>query len=153
MQQITILKKYSNRRLYDTQKSKYVTLNSVRKLIRSGNWVKIVDADTQQDVTAFILTQIVLEQARRKNTLLPVPLLHLVIQYGDNELHEFFEKYLQQVIKAYLECRHSVDKQFRDWLKLGSELSVVTQDNIQNINSLDPLAENLGPHLKDDDIE
>lgn len=138
MQHVTVLKKYSNRRLYDTQQSKYVTLGEVRELIRDGHWVKIVDANTREDVTAFIMTQIVLEQARSKNTLLPVPLLHLIIQYGDNVLHDFFEKYLQQVIQAYLDYRKSVDEQFRNWLMFGSELSRVTQENLRNLNSLNP---------------
>lgn len=138
MQQITRLKKYSNRRLYDTKQSKYVTLGEVRELIRNGQWVKIVEAKTQEDVTAFILTQIILEQSRSKNTLLPVPLLHLAIQYGDNVLQEFFEKYLQQVLQAYLEYGKSMDEQFRKWLMLGSELSRVTQENIRNLNFLNP---------------
>lgn len=141
MQQLTVLKKYSNRRLYDTQQSKYVTLEDVREMICNGQWVKIVDANSQQDVTAFILTQIVLEQARMKKILLPAPLLHLIIQYGDNVLHEFFEKYLQQVIEAYLEYRKSVDEQFRNWLMLGSELSKVTQDNIRCLSSLNPFVD------------
>lgn len=143
MQGTTVLKKYSNRRLYDTGQSKYVTLGDVRELIREGQWVQIVDANTQQDVTAFILTQIVLEQARSKNILLPVPLLHLIIQYGDNVLHDFFERYLQQVIEAYLEYRKSVDEQFKNWLELGSELSRVTQDNIFNLTSFNPFLEGL----------
>jgi polyhydroxyalkanoate synthesis repressor PhaR len=142
MQQITVLKKYSNRRLYDTQKSKYVTLNSVRKLIRSGKRVQIVDANTKQDVTAFILTQIVLEQARSKNIILPVPLLHLLIQYGDNVLHDFFEKYLQQMVQAYLEYKQSVDEQFRNWLMFGSQISGATQEKYIKLSSFNSFMEN-----------
>ena len=70
-----MLKKYSNRRLYDTRNSRYVTLEDVAKVIRSGEQVQIQDATTGEDVTAFILTQIVLEAAKRKNSLLPVPVL------------------------------------------------------------------------------
>lgn len=151
MQHVTVLKKYSNRRLYDTQQSRYVTLDEVRKLIRDGRWVKIVDANSQEDVTAFIMTQIVLEQARNKNTLLPIPLLHLIIQYGDNVLHDFFEKYLQQVIQAYLDYRKSVDEQFRNWLMFGSELSRVTQENLRNLSSLNPFMESFDSKRKDSD--
>jgi polyhydroxyalkanoate synthesis repressor PhaR len=67
-----MLKKYSNRRLYDTRNSCYVTLEDVAGMIRSGEQVQISDASTGEDVTAFILTQIVLEAAKRKNSLLPV---------------------------------------------------------------------------------
>jgi polyhydroxyalkanoate synthesis repressor PhaR len=55
-----VLKKYSNRRLYDTHQSRYVTLEDVAIMIRNGKPVQIVDASTGEDVTAFILTQIVL---------------------------------------------------------------------------------------------
>ncbi|MBC2711593.1 MAG: hypothetical protein HGJ94_11585 [Desulfosarcina sp.] len=79
-------KKYANRRLYNMSDSKYVTLGEMSELIRNGHEVKVIDAKTNADVTAFILTQIILEQAKHKNTLLPVPLLHLIIQYGDNVL-------------------------------------------------------------------
>ena len=60
-----VLKKYSNRRLYDTRNSRYVTLEDVAQMIRSGEQVRIKDVATGDDVTAFILTQIVLEAARR----------------------------------------------------------------------------------------
>ncbi len=96
-----IFKKYANRRLYDTEKSAYVTLNQVADVIRQGRHVEVIDAKTKEDVTAFTLTQIIMEEAKQKNILLPVPLLHLIIQYGDNILGEFFEKYLQQMINNY----------------------------------------------------
>jgi len=97
-----LLKKYANRRLYDTEKSTHVTLNQVADMIKQGRRVEVIDAKTKEDVTSFILTQIILEETKKKNILLPVPLLHLIIQYGENVLGEFFEKYLEQTIKNYL---------------------------------------------------
>ena len=117
------LKKYGNRRLYDMEKSAYVTLNQVADLIRQGRQVEVVDAKSKEDVTASILTQIVLEEAKNRNILLPVPVLHLIIQYGDNVLGEFFEKYLQQMIQTYLAHRHAVDDQFKKWLEMGQDFS------------------------------
>ena len=83
----------------------------------------MIDAKTKEDVTAFILTQVVLEQAKRKNALLPSPVLHLIIQYGDNVLLEFFETYLQQIARNYIQYKKSVDDQFKRWLDLGMDLS------------------------------
>ena len=117
------LKKYGNRRLYDMEKSAYVTLNQVADLIRQGRQVEVVDAKSKEDVTASILNQIILEEAKNKNILLPVPVLHLIIQYGDNVLGEFFEKYLQQMIQTYLAHRHAVDDQFKKWLEMGQDFS------------------------------
>jgi polyhydroxyalkanoate synthesis repressor PhaR len=118
-----VLKKYANRRLYDTDRSAYVTLDQVTDMIKAGKEVHAVDAKTREDVTAFVLTQIVLEQARRKNVLLPEPLLHLIIRYGDNVLVEFFDKYLELMIKNYLTYKSKVDEQFKKWLDLGMDLT------------------------------
>ena len=121
-----VIKKYTNRRLYDTESSAYVTLNQVADMIRGGRQVQVVDARTGEDVTAFILAQIIMEHAREKNILMPSPLLHLVIRYGDNILEEFFEKYLEQVLKNYLAYKNAMDDQFKKWLDLGMDISQKT---------------------------
>ncbi len=81
MAESMIFKKYANRRLYSMSDSKYVTLGDMSEFIRKGHEVKVIDAKTEEDVTALILTQIILEQTKNKNTLLPVPLLHFMIRY------------------------------------------------------------------------
>jgi polyhydroxyalkanoate synthesis repressor PhaR len=136
-----LLKKYANRRLYDTQQSKYVTLSEVAQQIRSGQQVEVVDAKSKQDVTAFILSQIIMEEARSKNILLPVPLLHLIIQYGDNVLLEFFEKHLQQTIQGYLAHKRSVDEQFKKWLDMGMDFSEMAQKSLSQANPLQNIFE------------
>ena len=118
-----ILKKYSNRRLYDTRNSRYVTLEDVTGLVKSGHQVEIIDAATKEDVTAFILTQVILEEARKKNILLPVPVLHLIIQHGDGALSDFFDKYFQKTIQNYLETKKAFDDQFSKWLEVGTDMS------------------------------
>lgn len=130
-----LLKKYTNRRLYDTEKSIYVTLDYVTNIIRQGRQIVVVDAKTGEDVTAAILTQIVLEEARKKNYLLPNPMLYLIIQYGETVLSEFFEKYLEQIIKNYLLFRNMADDQYQKWLDLSTNYSQV---NPQTLNSLLP---------------
>ena len=117
-----VYKKYANRRIYDTGSSRYVTLDTLAEKIRQGHEVKVIDAKTEADVTAFILTQIVLEQAKRNNTLLPTPVLHLIIRYGDNLLLEFFESYLQQIATNYIEYKKAIDTQFKRWLDMGMGL-------------------------------
>lgn len=128
-----LLKKYPNRRLYDTERNAYVTLTHVGDLIRQGRQVEVIDASTQEDVTAFVLTQIVLEEAKKKNLLLPVSLLHLFIQYGETVLNEFFEKYLQQTLKSYLAYKASFDEQFTKWLDLGANLTGTAQKVFQDL--------------------
>ena len=123
MTDTVLIKKYSNRRLYDTEKSTYVSLNDLAETIREGREVHVIDAKTKEDVTAFILTQIIMEEAKNKNILLPVPLLSLFIRYGENVLAEFFEKYLQQIIKNYITYKEAFDNQFHKWLEFGVDFS------------------------------
>ncbi len=136
-----LLKKYPNRRLYNTETSSYVTLGQVSDLIKEGRQVQVVDVKTDEDVTAFILTQIIVEEARNKNALLPSPLLHLVICYGGNVLSEFFEKYLELTIKNYLSYKSSVDEQFKLWLGKGLDFSSFTPGSIPPFMSMDSLLE------------
>ncbi|MFZ0240953.1 MAG: polyhydroxyalkanoate synthesis regulator DNA-binding domain-containing protein [Desulfobacterales bacterium] len=144
-----ILKKYANRRLYDTTRSAYVTLEQVAEMIKTGHFVTAVDAKTGADVTAFVLTQIVLEEAKTKNALLPPPLLHMIIRYGDNLLGEFFEKYLEQIFQNYLAYKSRVDDQFKQWLDFGADMSALAQRSLTGIGSF---TEGLkkGPAAKDE---
>ncbi|MGD2099766.1 MAG: polyhydroxyalkanoate synthesis regulator DNA-binding domain-containing protein [Desulfobacterales bacterium] len=145
-----LLKKYANRRLYDTQKSRYVTLNEVAERIRNGQQVKIIDAKNKDDVTAFILTQIVLEEAKNKNVLLPEPLLYMIIRYGDNMLVDFFENYLQQAFKSYLAYKSSMDDQFKKWLDMGLGFSEATQKSLMQANPFKAVFEKLSEEKKAD---
>ena len=135
MPETVVLKKYANRRLYDTGQSAYVTLDEVAQMIKAGREVRAIDAKTKEDVTAFILTQIVLENARKKNILLPVPLLHIIIRFGDNLLSDFFNNYMELVIKNYLSYKTKVDAQFKQWLDLGMDFSELSK---QSLSSLSP---------------
>lgn len=134
MDQPVVLKKYANRRLYDTEKSTYVTLGDVAEYIRNGRQVSIQDAKTKEDVTAFILTQIVLEAAKRNNALLPVPFLHLIIRYDDNLLNEFIEKYLALIFQNFVNHKQAMDGQFRKWLEMGMGMSEATQKQFLEMN-------------------
>ena len=139
MAETILFKKYPNRRIYNTEKSEYISLAQLGDLIKEGKDVRIVEAKTGEDVTAFTLTQIILEKAKKRNTLLPVPLLHLVIRHGENLLAEFFEKYLEQTVENYLAYKNAADDQFRKWLNMGQDVSGMARKTAENITSLNPL--------------
>lgn len=134
-----LLKKYTNRRLYDTEKSIYVTLDYVTETIRKGRQIQVTDAKTGEDVTSAILTQIVLEEARKKKYLLPPPLLYLIIQYGENVLTDFFEKYLEQTIRNYLLFRNMADDQFKKWLEYGENYPKMNPQEMAGLSPFKPL--------------
>lgn len=147
MDEPIIFKKYANRRLYDTEKSAYVTLAELADIVRSGRRVEVRDAQTKEDVTAFILTQIILEEAKNNNVLLPVPLLHLIIQFGNNQLGEFFQTYLQQIIQAYLSQRAAFEEQFKRWIGSGMGFSEIAHRNWAEMGGLKALFD-LNPFLR-----
>lgn len=129
-----LFKRYSNRRLYDTSASSYVTLDGVAETIRKGIVVKVTDADSGEDITAYTLTQILLEESRKKNVLMPAPLLHLAIRYGDGVLAEFFDKYLREIVANYISCQDMAGEQFRKWLGMGLSFSEMARETIGKIN-------------------
>ena len=96
-----LFKKYANRRLYNTSNSKYVTLRDMLDIVCEGHDIKVIDAKTKEDVTAFILTQIILEQAKSKNILMPVPFLLLIIRNGENMMPRYFEDHFQQMLRSF----------------------------------------------------
>jgi len=136
-----LLKKYANRRLYDTERSTCITLRQVADLIREGHRVEVIDAKTDEDVTVFILSQILAEKAKARNALLPTPLLHLIIQHGESVLSEFFDKYLELIIRSYLNTRKALDEEFRNWLQMSRNPSSPAQQKEDPLDSLDSLLE------------
>jgi polyhydroxyalkanoate synthesis repressor PhaR len=101
-----LVKKYGNRRLYDTESSRYITLEELTGKIRGGSEVRVVDAKTGRDLTQQTLTQIIIE-GRGADTLLPGPLLHQLIRLGDDALAEFLGRYVQGALELYLQARSS----------------------------------------------
>lgn len=99
------IKKYGNRRLYDTHQSRYITLDDLTEQIRAGNDVRVVDAKTAADITQMTLAQVILE-SRGAAGLLPVPLLVQLIRLKDDALAEFFGRTLSWALEGYLQMRH-----------------------------------------------
>lgn len=101
------IKKYSNRRLYDTDQSKYVTLEELAELIRDGHDVEVVDAESGQDLTQAVLAQIVVE-SRGAARLLPAPLLTQMIRMEEDALAEFMGLYMSWALDVYFQVKRGV---------------------------------------------
>ena len=83
-----LIKRYGNRKLYDTQESRYVTLEAIAAFVKAGEEVRVVDNDSGEDLTAVTFAQIILEEERRNNGLLPLPILRKIIQQGEATLQD-----------------------------------------------------------------
>jgi polyhydroxyalkanoate synthesis repressor PhaR len=99
-----IVKKYANRRLYDMESSRYVTLEELAERIRAGADARVVDAKTNEDLTQATLAQIILE-SRGASKLLPSSLLVQLIRMNDEALGEFLGRYLSWALDMYMSAR------------------------------------------------
>lgn len=102
-----LVKKYSNRRLYDTESSRYITLEELANKIQAGSDARVIDAKTGADLTQVTLTQIILE-SRRGALLLPVPLLFSLIRMKDDALSDFLGRYVSWALELYNSAKQGV---------------------------------------------
>jgi polyhydroxyalkanoate synthesis repressor PhaR len=107
-----VIKKYGNRRLYDTSGSRYINLEDIATLIRNGTDVKVVDAKTGEDLTRLTLTQIIVEDAKTQPQGLPVEFLRQLIMATDRVGREFIVWYLKTAFDAYHKVQHAVQSRF-----------------------------------------
>jgi polyhydroxyalkanoate synthesis repressor PhaR len=113
------IKKYSNRRLYDTTNGRYVTLDDISDLIKEGNSVEVLDSKTKEDITKLILAQIILEKERSRKNLLPTSFLYQIIQTNEEFIQDFFEQYLSMTLEAYVNSRQIFEKKLKEMSHLG----------------------------------
>src|SRR5499426_4675998 len=106
---MVLIKKYGNRRLYDTGDSRYVTLDELAAKIRGGADLRVVDAQNGEDLTQATLTQIVLETGHAAR-FLPVQLLTQMIRLSDDALAEFFSRYVTGALDLYLQAKRGVQQ-------------------------------------------
>ncbi|HET7891975.1 MAG TPA: polyhydroxyalkanoate synthesis regulator DNA-binding domain-containing protein [Candidatus Sulfotelmatobacter sp.] len=109
-----VIKKYGNRRLYDTASSRYVNLDDLAAHIRAGRDLQVVDAKTGQDLTRVILTQIITEDAKDKPTGLPLELLRQLIIASDEVRQEFLMWYLKSAFDTYQKLQDTVQNRLSE---------------------------------------
>ena len=97
---IVVIKKYANRRLYDTDSSTYITLDHLSAMTREGREFKVIDAKTGDDITHSVLTQIVVEE-EKGGTMLPVPFLRQLIALYGGQMQNMVPQYLEASMEAF----------------------------------------------------
>lgn len=109
-----LIKRYPNRRLYDTSAGKYVNLGDIALAVRSGAEVKVVDSKTGEDLTRVILTQIIVEDAKDQPIGLPLELLRQLIVASDHAGREFLMWYLSAAFDAYRKVQSTVESRLTE---------------------------------------
>ena len=97
MSEARIIKRYANRKLYDTQHSRYVTLDQISEMIRAGDDVRIVDNKSKEDLTSVTLAQIIFEEEKRQRSFLPLTAMRNIIQNGGESVAHLFSEAQRRV--------------------------------------------------------
>lgn len=97
-----VIKKYANRRLYNTQTSTYVTLDDLCEMVKEGANFVVIDAKSTEDLTHQVLTQIIFEQEGRGQNLLPIDFLRNLIGFYDDNIREFVPTYLDTSMQTFM---------------------------------------------------
>ncbi len=95
------IKKYANRRLYDTESSTYITLDRLAAMVREGREFEVVDAKTGEDITRQVLTQIIVDEEARGATMLPINFLKQLIGLYGNSMQNLVPSYLEAAMDAF----------------------------------------------------
>src|SRR4051812_42617289 len=107
-----VIKKYANRRLYNTASSSYVTLEHLSEMVKKGVDFVVYDAKTNEDITRPVLTQIIFEEESRGQNLLPIQFLRQLIGFYGNSMQAFLPSYLELSLATFTQQQEQMRKQF-----------------------------------------
>ncbi|HZT50553.1 MAG TPA: polyhydroxyalkanoate synthesis repressor PhaR [Stellaceae bacterium] len=112
--QPVVIKKYANRRLYNTSTSSYVTLEDLSRMVKQGNEFAVYDAKTGEDITRGVLTQIIVEEEQKGQNLLPISFLRQLISlYGDS-MQWLVPRYLEHAMTTFARNQEQMRKSLQD---------------------------------------
>ena len=137
---VTIVKKYANRRLYDTGRSSYVTLEDLAEMVREGIDFKVVDAKSNKDLTQSVLTQIIVEQEAKEDSpnLLPQTFLKEIIKFYGGNMQAFVPTYLEQAMQNFVQSqeqmREQMEKSFGGMMPMGTVPSMEQVEDMTKRN-------------------
>ena len=129
-----VIKKYPNRRLYDTEASKYITLEDVRKLVLSGIELRVVEVKSEEDITRNILLQIIAEQEHDGAPIFSVAMLTQIIRLYGNAYQAAFSAYLQKSLELFTAQQQSFQRNFHQAVShhaVSENFAKLTEQNME----------------------
>ena len=136
-----VIKRYSNRKLYDPQESQYVTLEELAEMIRAGKEISVMDVATGEDLTSVVLAQILLEKERQHQTTLPTGFLHQLIQHGA-AWQDFALSSMKSNLEGLMSSQREADQVLHKWaaqcgwLRPSQPMSKTPPENSDEIETL-----------------
>src|SRR6478735_819048 len=104
------IRKYPNRRYYDSTRSRHLTLEEIYAAIREGYEIEVLDSKTGDDITARVLAQMIIELDPPKLGIFPVPLLHRLLRANEQLVTDFTKKYFNQALEAFLDSQKKFEQ-------------------------------------------
>jgi polyhydroxyalkanoate synthesis repressor PhaR len=127
-----VIKKYANRRLYNTQTSSYVTLDHLAQMVKDGTEFEVRDARTGEDITRGVLTQIIFEEESKGQNLLPIKFLRQLIRFYGDSLQAFVPGYLDLSMDSFAKNQEAMRSRVAEAFGGGSTaLEAMTRQNLQ----------------------
>ncbi len=115
-----VIKRYGNRRLYNTETKSYVNYEDLAKIVRDGNDVKVIDSTSGEDVTKAVLIHVILEEEKNNKTVLPTEFLFQLLRSREESMQDFFKNHLAASFNAYLKTKEEFDNRFRTMLEMAT---------------------------------
>ncbi|MFZ2619483.1 MAG: polyhydroxyalkanoate synthesis repressor PhaR [Alphaproteobacteria bacterium] len=131
MAEPVIIKKYANRRLYNTETSTYITLEELGHLVRENRDFEVVDAKTGEDLTRSVLAQILFEEEAKGAAMLPVRFLRQLISYYDNNMQTVMPHYLEMVMDVFMKNQQTIQERTNGML--GTFSPFASMQNVQEM--------------------
>jgi polyhydroxyalkanoate synthesis repressor PhaR len=135
-----VIKKYANRRLYNTASSSYVTLEHLADMVKKGVDFVVYDAKTNEDITRTVLTQIIFEEESQGQSLLPIQFLRQLISYYGDSLQAFLPSYLEMSLAAFAQQQEQLRTQmsaFNPAVGMGVGMGAYEEQIKQNLALFD----------------
>ena len=148
-----VIKKYANRRLYNTQTSSYVTLDHLAQMVKEGTEFEVRDARTGEDITRQVLAQIIFEEENKGQHLLPIQFLRQLIRFYGDSLQAFVPGYLEMSMESFTRNQDAMKEKYADAFggRLGfKEFEQLTKQNLamfeRTMRMFSPFAPGAGEH-------
>lgn len=130
-----VIKKYPNRRLYNTQTSTYIKLDDLAEMVRRDEEFQVIDVKTNEDLTRITLAQIILDHESQGYELLPLDLIKTVIKFYDHPVNKLLQDYFTQALKAFNETMNN-QNMFNQAMSLGKDFEQIAKDNMDYFNQV-----------------
>jgi polyhydroxyalkanoate synthesis repressor PhaR len=149
-----IIKKYANRRLYNTQTSSYVTLDHLALMVKEGTEFEVRDARTGEDITRSVLTQIIFEEEAKGQSLLPIKFLRQLIRFYGDSLQSFVPGYLDMSMDGFTKNQEAMRNRIAEAFGGGSQvIENLTRQNLAMFERAMQMFSPFAPKPREDDAK